>query len=97
MQHNYFIYILSSKSNTVLYIGVTSKLAQRVSQHRLGIFEGFSKKCKTRRLVYYEVFDDIENAIAREKQLKNWHRDWKINLIAEQNPDWDDLFLEITR
>ena len=90
-----YVYIMASKRNGVLYIGVTSDLAKRVSEHRLGDVKGFSQKYKTKRLVHYEIFEDIEVAIAREKQLKNWHRDWKINLLEKENPEWDDLWEEI--
>ena len=83
--------MLTNKSNKVLYIGVTNNLERRVFEHRNKLVEGFSKKYNLKKLVYYEATDDVISAIRREKQLKNWHRDWKINLIKEFNPSWKDL------
>jgi len=79
-----------------LYTGVTNDLARRAAEHREGRTGGFSKKYDVKRLVYYEPHDSIEHAIQREKQIKNWKRDWKIELIEKQNPNWDDLFLNLT-
>ena len=90
-QHNYYVYIMSSFSK-VLYIGVTNDLQRRVDEHTQGIFEGFSNNYKTKRLVYYEHTNNIEGAIEREKQLKKWRREKKINLIEKMNPKWDDLY-----
>ena len=87
-----YIYILTNKQNGTLYVGVTSDLIRRVWEHKNKVVEGFTKKYGLDRLVYYEVFEDIENAILREKQLKKWHRDWKIGLIEKENPDWLDLY-----
>ena len=87
-----YVYILASKPNGTLYIGVTSILAKRVYQHREGAVEGFTKDHNVTRLVYYEQHDDIRDAIRREKRLKQWLRRWKLQLIGEQNPRWDDLF-----
>jgi putative endonuclease len=87
-----YVYIVASKSRNALYIGVTSNLIQRIWQHKNEVTDGHSKKYKTHDLVHYEVFGDIERAITREKQLKNWHREWKDNLISEHNPDWEDLY-----
>jgi putative endonuclease len=87
----YYVYILTNKSNNVLYIGVTNDLIRRIFEHKNKLVEGFTKKYNLRKLVYYEVANDIESAINREKQLKNWHRDRKINLIDQFNPDWKDL------
>lgn len=87
-----YVYIVASKSRNALYIGVTSNLIQRIWQHKNEVSDGHSKKYKTHDLVHYEVFGDMERAITRERQLKNWHRDWKDNLIAENNPDWEDLY-----
>lgn len=87
----YYVYILTNKSDKVLYIGVTNDLIRRMFEHRNKIVEGFTKKYNLVKLVYYEETSDIESAIRREKQLKNWHRDWKINLITQFNPDWVDL------
>ncbi len=86
------IYILSNRPNGVLYIGVTSNLPNRIWQHRRGYLDGFSKQYRTHLLVYYEQFDDMHSAIAREKQLKHWKRTWKIELIERENPDWLDLY-----
>jgi putative endonuclease len=87
----YYVYILTNKSNKVLYIGVTNDLIRRIFEHKNKRIEGFTKKYNLVKLVYYEVTNEVEVAIRREKQLKNWHRDWKINLINQFNPDWKDL------
>jgi len=87
----YYVYILTNKSNNVLYIGVTNDLIRRIFEHKNKLVEGFTKKYNLRKLVYYEATKDIESAVNREKQLKNWHRDWKMNLIDQFNPDWKDL------
>jgi putative endonuclease len=84
-------YILASQKCGTLYIGVTSDLADRMWKHRSGSVEGFSKRYRVYRLVHAEFFEDMISAIAREKQLKRWHRPWKINLIEMGNPDWSDL------
>ena len=86
------VYILASKRNGTLYIGVSSNLRKRVWQHRNHLIEGFTKKYEVNRLVYYEVFDNPTAAIEREKRLKEWRRTWKIHLIEKQNPNWDDLY-----
>ncbi|WP_420136775.1 GIY-YIG nuclease family protein [Sphingomonas sp.] len=85
------VYILASGRLGTLYIGVTSNLMVRLHQHREGLTDGFTRKHDVKRLVRYELFEDTPIAIAREKQLKRWHRDWKINLIEQDNPDWADL------
>jgi len=87
----YTIYIITNKSNKVIYIGVTNNLERRIFEHKNKLVEGFTKKYNLTKLVYYEATDDVESAIRREKQLKNWHRDWKINLINQFNPEWKDL------
>lgn len=87
----YYCYIMQSISRHVLYIGVTSNLGGRVRQHKEHVFEGFSSKYNTTRLVYFEVYDDIRKAIARETQLKKWRREKKERLIETLNPHWDDL------
>ncbi|KOR36019.1 MULTISPECIES: GIY-YIG nuclease family protein [Planktothricoides] len=89
---NYFIYILASKYNGTLYIGVTNDLLKRVYEHKNNFVDGFTKQYGVHRLVYYEVFNSIESAINREKQIKKWRREWKINLIEKDNPKWDDLY-----
>jgi putative endonuclease len=86
------VYILASKPNGTLYIGVTSDLVQRVWQHKNDICPGFTQRYQVHRLVYFELVDDMAAAIAREKQLKKWRRSWKISLIEEFNTQWDDLW-----
>jgi len=85
------VYILASRDFGTLYIGVTSDLLARVYQHRTGQKQGFTSKYAVHRLVRFEMFEDMPTAIAREKQLKRWHRQWKINLIESENPEWTDL------
>lgn len=85
------VYILASQPRGTLYIGVTSNLIGRLAQHREGALPGFTKQYGVNRLVYFERFGEMEPAIAREKQLKQWRRQWKINLIESANPDWHDL------
>jgi putative endonuclease len=89
---SYFVYILASKRNGTLYIGVTNDLIKRVWQHKNNFVDGFTKQYNVHLLVYFEETSEILSAIAREKQLKNWHRQWKINLIAQRNPEWKDLY-----
>lgn len=89
------MYILASKRNGTLYVGVTSDLAARVWQHRNDVVEGFTKKYGVHMLVYFELHDDMESAIIREKRLKKWNRAWKLRLIEEMNPDWHDLYESI--
>jgi putative endonuclease len=96
MAKEFWVYILASKRNGVLYIGVTSNLAQRVWQHKNKMVEGFTLTYNVDRLVHCESFADAESAITREKQLKRWKRAWKIRLIEEGNPGWKDLWEEIT-
>lgn len=95
MTSSSYVYILASQRNGSLYIGVTGNLGQRVWQHKNHEVAGFSQKYCIEQLVYYEIFDDIEGAIKREKQLKKWNRDWKLELIEQMNPDWKDLFEDI--
>ena len=92
MSELFFVYILTNKSNEVLYIGVTSNLPQRIAEHRLGIKSGFASRYKTYHLVYFEPHDSIEAAITREKQMKKWYRKWKDELIEAKNPKWNDLY-----
>jgi putative endonuclease len=89
------VYILASRRYGTLYIGVTSDLLGRLHQHRNGTFQGFTSRYHAHRLVHFEMFDDMDAAIAREKQLKNWRRAWKIALIEEHNPFWEDRALEL--
>ena len=90
-EYEYFIYIMASISR-VLYIGVTNNIYRRALEHKQCLNKGFTQKYKCHKLVYYESYDDVYGAIEREKQLKRWHRQWKINLIEEGNPNWRDLF-----
>lgn len=90
-ERQYFIYILASRKHGTLYIGVTNDLLRRVSEHRQGVIEGFTKEYAVKHLVYFEGFTDIHDAVLREKRLKKWRRDWKIALIEENNPGWVDL------
>ena len=92
--HDYYVYILSNKTNTVLYIGVTNSLENRTWEHKNKIYKGFTSKYDVNRLVYYKEFQWIHDAIAREKQLKGGSRQKKINLIVGFNPDWNDLSTE---
>jgi len=93
--HSYYLYILASRIGGTLYIGVTNDLVRRVGEHKLKLIESFTEKYDIVRLVYFEQFDDPENAIKREKRLKKWNRAWKIRLIEVQNPNWEDLYPEI--
>jgi putative endonuclease len=88
---NYYVYILASKRNGTLYIGVTNDLERRVAEHKQGVHDGFTKKYGIKNLVYLEWFPDIRDAITREKQLKKWNRQWKLQLIEKENPEWIDL------
>jgi putative endonuclease len=90
------VYILASERNGTLYIGVTSDLIARVWQHKNNIADGFTKKYQTHTLVWYELHATIESAITREKALKYWHRAWKIRIIEQMNPDWLDLYDQLT-
>ena len=90
--HNYWVYIVTNKPNGTLYIGVTGGIDDRIERHKNGEGCIFTSKYKLHKLVYFEEFQYIDDAIKREKQLKNWHRQWKINLIEEENPNWNDLF-----
>jgi putative endonuclease len=90
--HYACVYIMSNAPNSTLYVGVTTDLVQRTWQHRTGALPGFTKQHGLKRLVYFESHDDINAAIQREKHLKKWRRDWKIELIERANPHWDDLY-----
>ena len=91
MNKNYFVYIITNYEETTFYIGVTSDLEKRIYEHKHKILDGFSSKYNLSKLIYFEQTNSIETAIKREKQLKNWHRKWKINLIKESNPELKDL------
>ncbi len=86
------VYILASQKNGTLYIGVTGNLVQRIWQHKNDLVEGFTKRYGIHMLVYYELHSDINSAITREKQLKKWNREWKLGLIEQNNPQWQDLW-----
>ncbi|MEK7611020.1 MAG: GIY-YIG nuclease family protein [Patescibacteria group bacterium] len=88
----YFVYILASRKNGTLYVGVTSNLIKRIWEHKRDLVEGFTKKYNIHSLVYYEMYDDPNSAIAREKQLKKWERKWKLELVEKDNPQWRDLY-----
>ncbi len=88
----YYVYILASKRNGTLYIGVTSDLLKRVCKHKQNTIDGFTQKYNVHKLVHYEQTPDVRSAIRREKQLKNWKRAWKIELIEKSNPTWEDLY-----
>jgi putative endonuclease len=94
-ERTYWVYILASALGGTLYIGVTNNLVRRVYEHRMKVAAGFTKKYGVHRLVYFEQHTDIEAAIRREKRLKKWNRAWKIRLIEETNPNWDDLYPQI--
>ncbi len=90
------VYMMASKRNGTLYLGVTANLVQRVWHHRQGLVEGFTKRYRVHTLVWYELHATMEAAIAREKALKEWKRAWKLDLIEKHNPDWQDLGNELT-
>ncbi len=90
MRH-YHVYILANRNNSVLYIGVTGNLERRMYEHKEKLVDGFSKRYNVDKLVYFEETEDVMIALNREKQLKNWHRGWKENLIKSTNPEWKDL------
>jgi putative endonuclease len=92
MDRLYFVYILASKKNGTLYIGITSNLKRRIHEHKQGLEDGFTKKHSVKQLVYFESHRDVRYAILREKRLKRWNRKWKIRLIESSNPNWEDLF-----
>lgn len=91
----YYVYILASRANGTLYIGVTNNLVRRVYEHKQNMIEGFTKKYHVHKLVYLESTPDIRAAITREKCMKKWRRQWKIELIEENNPGWKDLYFDL--
>ena len=95
MYNQYYVYIMSNKNNTTLYTGVTNEIERRVSEHKSGLIPGFTKKYNCNKLVYYEVFSDINQAIDREKQIKGGSRKKKLLLIERLNPEWKDLSIEL--
>jgi putative endonuclease len=96
MAEHFYVYILASQPNGTLYIGVTNDLVRRVFEHKEGVVPGFTKKYDVKTLVYFEQFSDASTAIQREKTMKFWPRQWKLNKIEENNPTWRDLYEEIT-
>ena len=95
MDSHFYVYILASRKHGTIYIGVTNDLIRRVYEHKQKLVPGFTKDYDVHKLVYYEIFDDPESAIMREKRLKRWKRDWKIELVEGSNPNWDDLYSEL--
>ncbi len=94
MEKNPAVYIMASGFHGTIYAGVTSNLLQRIAQHRAGTFRGFTGRYEVKRLVWFEMRGDMEDAIRREKQLKNWRREWKVELIETANPTWRDLAVD---
>lgn len=95
MSKQYYVYILAKARNGTFYVGITSDIAKRTWEHKNEIAEGFTQKYGVKTLVYYEIFDDPENAIKREKRLKKWPREWKMKVIEQMNPDLRDLYEDI--
>lgn len=93
----FYVYIMASQKNGTLYTGHTDDISRRAFEHREGLLPGFSRKYRTKRLVWYEVHDSRESALTRERQIKKWNRAWKIELIETRNPQWRDLYLELNR
>lgn len=96
MAKTFIVYMMASRKNGTIYIGVTSRPLARIRGHREGVADGFTKRYGVKKIVWYEVHGDAASAIRREKQLKEWHRAWKIGLIEGSNPAWRDLWFEIT-
>ena len=92
--HQYYVYFITNKNDGVLYVGVTNDLERRMVEHKNKLVKGFSSKYNLDKLVYFELYSNVNQAIKREKQFKKWKREWKINLILEKNADWDDLSKE---
>jgi putative endonuclease len=91
----YYVYILTNKKNGTLYIGITSNLIKRIQEHKTKSVKGFTEKYSVDKLVYYEQTNDAYSALSREKALKKWNRNWKIQLIESENPNWNDLYFNI--
>lgn len=96
-EKKFYVYIMAKGRNSTFYVGMTSNLQKRVWEHKNSVVEGFTKKYGIKTLVYYEVFDDPENAIKREKRLKKWPRAYKLKVIEEMNPGWQDLYEDICK
>jgi putative endonuclease len=93
--HQYFMYIFASRRNGTLYVGMTSDLIKRVYEHKSDLVDGFTKRYAVHELVYFEIVDNVETAIAREKQIKRWNRKWKVRVIEKMNRDWRDLYPDL--
>ena len=91
----YYVYLLASRKHGTLYLGVTNNIVRRGYEHRTSSVDGFSARYGVTKIVWFEIYDDVLTAIAREKELKKWRRDWKIRLIEEDNPEWTDLYPSI--
>lgn len=91
----FYVYILARERNGTLYIGVTNNLIRRIFEHKEKLIEGFTKTYNVTQLVYFEESNNVHNALAREKQLKNWKRAWKLELIEKENPEWNDLYNDL--
>ena len=94
---SYYVYILAGRRNGTLYIGVTNDLVRRAYDHKSNVIQGFTEKYGARDLVYYESYTDVRDALTREKRLKKWKRQWKIDLIEKENPGWNDLYDQIIK
>ena len=95
MDKKFYVYLLTKERNSTFYTGLTSNLPKRIWEHKNEVADGFTKRHGIKQLVYYEVFDDYENAARREKRLKRWPRQWKMKIIEEMNPNWNDLYEDI--
>ncbi len=95
MDKQYFVYFMTNKANTVIYVGITNNLKKRAHQHKNKLMNGFTKKYNVNKLIYYEIYDNAYNAISREKQIKSGSRQKKINLINKINKEWKDLYYEL--
>ena len=95
-EYVFYVYIMASQRNGTLYTGVTNDLIRRAQEHREGLISGFTKRYGVKILVYFEVHYDIHEAILREKRIKRWQRAWKLKLIEDKNPEWRDLWVELT-
>lgn len=96
-EKKFYVYIMAKARNSTFYVGVTSDLVKRIHEHKNELTEGFTQKYDIKNLVYYEIYDDAETAIRREKLLKKWNRVWKMRVIEEMNPEWKDLYDDICR
>jgi len=95
MDKDYYVYVLASQRNGTLYVGVTSNLIKRIWEHKNKVIQGFTQKYSVDKLVYFEQYRDPENAIKREKRLKRYNRQWKLELVEKENPEWRDLYTEL--